>query len=75
MATQEQIDSVKEKLAVLQILQNQLSDLMKKRDAGIVLEDEKRNTAVNLIMKNYAVSISSKQSEINALLEAIALIK
>ena len=75
MATQIQIDDVKEKFAELQILKNQLSDLMKKRDAEIVLEDKKRNAAVNLIMKNYAVSIPSKQSEINALLEAIGLIK
>ena len=75
MATQIQIDNVKEKLAELQILKNQLSALEKEYSDKIQAEDKKRNDAVKVIQTEYTTKLNEQKTKISELTSKIESVK
>ena len=75
MATQIQIDNVKEKLAELQILKNQLSALEKEYSDKIQAEDKKRNDAVKVIQTEYTTKLNEQKIKISELTSKIESVK
>ena len=75
MATQIQIDDVKEKLAELQILKNQLSALEKEYSDKIQAEDKKRNDAVKVIQTEYTTKLNEQKIKISELTSKIESVK
>ena len=75
MATQIQIDDVKEKFAELQILKNQLSALEKEYSDKIQAEDKKRNDAVKVIQTEYTTKLNEQKTKISELTSKIESVK